>query len=582
MDMVNIKINGIDLQVPQNYTILQAAKDAGINIPTLCFLKDINAIGACRMCLVEVKGAKGLVTACVYPVNEGMEVYTNTEKVRKARKTVLELTLSNHDKKCLTCTRNQNCELQKLCDDLGVKDIAFEGEITQHEVDALSPSIVRDNNKCILCRRCVAVCKKVQTVGAIDAQGRGFTTKIGSTFELPLSATDCVNCGQCIAACPVGALYEKDSVKDVWAALADESKHVVVQTAPAVRAALGEEFGMPIGTRVTGKMVTALKYLGFDKVFDTDFGADVTIMEEGTEFINRVKNGGKLPLITSCSPGWVKFCEHNFPDFLDNLSSAKSPHEMFGAILKSYYAEKTGIDPKDIYVVSVMPCTAKKFEAQREELSNGGYADVDAVLTTREFAKMIKEAGIEFDKLADSVFDSPFGDAASGAAVIFGATGGVMEAALRTVSEVLTGKSIERLEFTEVRGTEGIKEATITVGDLDVKVAVAHGLGNARALLEKVRSGEANYHFIEIMGCPGGCVTGGGQPIVSSKTLCEVDLKAARAKALYDEDESLPLRKSHENPFVKALYDEFLGEPCGHKAHELLHTHYSKRTKITQ
>ncbi len=580
MDMVNIKINGIDLRVPQDYTILQAARDAGINIPTLCFLKDINAIGACRMCLVEVKGAKGLVTACVYPVNEGMEVYTNTEKVRKARKTVLELTLSNHDRKCLTCTRNQNCELQKLCDDLGVTDIAFEGEITQHEVDALSPSIVRDNNKCILCRRCVAVCKKVQTVGAIDAQGRGFTTKIGSTFELPLSATDCVNCGQCIVACPVGALYEKDSIKDVWAAIADESKHVVVQTAPAVRAALGEEFGMPIGSRVTGKMTTALKYLGFDKVFDTDFGADVTIMEEGTEFINRLKNGGKLPLITSCSPGWVKFCEHNFPDFLDNLSSAKSPHEMFGAILKSYYAEKTGIDPKDIYVVSVMPCTAKKFEAQRDELSNNGYADVDAVLTTRELAKMIKEAGIEFAKLPDSVFDSPFGDAATGAAVIFGATGGVMEAALRTVSEVLTGESIEKVEFSEVRGTEGIKEATLTIGDMDVKVAVAHGLGNARALLEKVRSGEANYHFIEIMGCPGGCVTGGGQPIVSSKTLCEVDLKAARAKALYDEDESLPLRKSHENPFVKALYDEFLGEPCGHKAHELLHTHYFTRNRI--
>ena len=580
MDMVNIKINGIDLSVPKNYTILQAAKDAGINIPTLCFMKDINEIGACRMCLVEVKGARGLVTACVYPVNEGMEVFTNTEKVRKARKAVLELTLSNHDRKCLTCTRNQNCELQKLCEDLGVSDIAYEGEMTEHEIDDLSTSIVRDNNKCVLCRRCVAVCKKVQTIGAIDAQGRGFTTKIGSTFALPLSSTDCVNCGQCITACPVGALHEKDSIKDVWAALAGDTKHVVVQTAPAVRAALGEEFGMEIGVPVTGKMVTSLKYLGFDKVFDTDFGADVTIMEEGTELINRIKNGGALPLITSCSPGWVKFCEHNFPDFLDNLSSAKSPHEMFGAILKTYYAEKAGIDPKDIFVVSIMPCTAKKFEAQRNELSNNGLYDVDAVLTTRELAKMIKEAGIEFNKLSDSVFDNPFGDAATGAAVIFGATGGVMEAALRTVSEVLTGKELEKVDFNEVRGTAGIKEATVKIGDMDVNVAVAHGLGNARELLEKIRRGEANYHFIEIMGCPGGCVTGGGQPIVSSKTRMEIDLKAARAKALYEEDKNLPLRKSHENPYVKALYEEFLGEPCGHKAHELLHTHYEARKKI--
>ncbi len=579
MEMVNIKINGEAISVPSDYTILQAARQAGIDIPTLCYLKGVNEIGACRMCLVEVKGARGLVTACVYPVNEGMEVFTNTEKVRVARRTVLELTLSNHERKCLTCPRNQNCELQRLADELNVTDIAFEGEISKHEIDDMSPSIVRDNNKCILCRRCISTCKKIQTVGVIDAQGRGFATKIGCTFDKSLNDTDCVMCGQCIAACPVGALYEKDSTKAVWAALADETKHVVVQTAPAVRVALGEEFGMPIGTRVTGKMATALKKLGFDKVFDTDFAADLTIMEEGTELIGRIKEGGKFPMITSCSPGWVKFCEHNFPDLLDNLSTAKSPHEMYGAIIKSYYAEKEGIDPKDIFVVSVMPCTAKKFESQREELKGTGYPDVDAVLTTRELAKMIKEARLDFEKLPDSGFDNPFGEAATGAGVIFGATGGVMEAALRTVSEVLTGKSFDEIEYTAVRGIEGIKEATVTIGDLDVKVAVAHGLGNARALLEKVRSGEADYHFIEIMACPGGCVTGGGQPIQSAKVKAEIDLKAARAKAIYDEDRSLPIRKSHENPFIKMLYDEYLGEPCGHKSHKLLHTHYVKRDK---
>lgn len=579
MDMVNIKINGEELSVPKDYTVLQAARQAGIDIPTLCYLKGINEIGACRMCLVEVKGAKSLVTACVYPVNEGMEVFTNTERVRVARKTVLELTLSNHEKKCLTCVRNQNCELQRLSEELNVSDIAFEGEMSEHTVDDFSPSIVRDNNKCILCRRCVSVCKNVQTVGVIDAQERGFNTRIGCSFEKSLNETDCAMCGQCIVACPVGALREKDSTKDVWAALADESKHVVVQTAPAVRVALGEEFGMPIGTRVTGKMATALKKLGFDKVFDTDFAADLTIMEEGTELINRIKEGGKLPLITSCSPGWVKFCEHNFPDFLDNLSTAKSPHEMFGAVIKSYYAEKAGIDPKDIYVVSVMPCTAKKFERQREELAGTGYQDVDAVLTTRELARMIKEARIDFVKLPDSGFENPFGEAASGAGVIFGATGGVMEAALRTVSEVLTGKSFEEVDYKEVRGTEGIKEATVKIGDMDVNVAVANGLGNARKLLERIRNGEADYHFIEIMGCPGGCVTGGGQPIQSSKVLSEIDLKAERAKAIYDEDKSLPLRKSHENPYIKTLYAEYLGEPCGHKAHQLLHTHYHERPK---
>ncbi len=574
--MVNVKINGIAVSVPEEYTVLQAAKQAGIDIPTLCYLKDINEIGACRMCLVEIKGGKALQTACVYPVSEGMEVFTNTPKVRAARKVVLELILSNHEKKCLSCVRSTNCELQRLAEELGVDATRFEGETQQQTIDDFSPSIVRDNNKCILCRRCVSVCKNVQTVGVIDVQERGFATHVGCSYDKSLAGTSCAMCGQCIAACPVGALREKDSTDIVWEALADESKHVVVQTAPAVRVALGEEFGMPIGTRVTGKMVAALKMLGFDRTFDTNTGADVTIMEEGTEFIDRFTNGGKLPLITSCSPGWVKFCEHNFPDFLDNLSTAKSPHEMFGALIKSYYAEKQGIDPKDIFVVSVMPCTAKKFEAQRDELAATGYPDVDAVLTTRELARMIKEAGIKFTELKDEEFDAPFGEA-TGAATIFGTTGGVMEAALRTVSEVLTGKSFDQVEYTAVRGTEDIKEASLEIAGKTVNIAVAHGLGNARKVLESVRSGEKKYDFIEIMGCPGGCVTGGGQPIKSAKTWADVDVKAVRAKALYDEDESLTIRKSHENPVVKKLYAEYLGEPCGTKAHQLLHTHYHAR-----
>lgn len=576
MEMVNVIINGENVSVPQGSTILEAARVAGIDIPTLCYLKDINEIGACRMCLVEVKGARGLVTACVYKVTEGMEIFTNTAKVRNARKTVLELTLSNHEKKCLSCVRNRNCELQKLSEELGISDVRFEGEFVNNKIDDFSPSIVRDNNKCILCRRCVSVCKNVQTVKVIDLSERGFKTKVGCSFGKSLNDTECAMCGQCIVACPVGALREKDSIEKVWNALADESKHVLVQTAPAVRAALGEEFGIEMGTAVTGKMVTALKKIGFEKAFDTDTGADVTIMEEGTELINRIKNGGKLPLITSCSPGWVKFCEHNFPNMLDNLSSAKSPHEMFGALLKSYYAEKEGIDPKDIYVVSVMPCTAKKFEAEREELAATGYPDVDAVLTTRELAKMIKEAGIDFNKLSDSNFDNPFGEA-TGAGVIFGATGGVMEAALRTVAEVLTGETIDKIEYEAIRGTEGIKEATVKIGDMDVKLAVAHGLGNARKLMEAIESGEKTYHFVEVMACPGGCVTGGGQPICSSKDWATKDIKAIRAKALYSEDRNAELRKSHENPVVKKLYEEYLGEPCGHKAHELLHTHYHKR-----
>jgi NADP-reducing hydrogenase subunit HndD len=576
MEMVNITIDTRKLQVPKGYTILEAAKSANIKIPTLCFLKDINEIGACRMCVVEIKGARNLQAACVYPVSEGLEIYTQSPSVREARKVTLELILSNHDKKCLTCVRSKTCELQTLSEELNIKDIRFEGETYRFPVDDLSPSIVRDPNKCVLCRRCVSMCKNIQTVAVIDTNERGFKTIVGSAFNKPLAEVPCVNCGQCITVCPVGALREKDDTDKLWNALANKDLHVVVQTAPAVRVALGEEFGMPIGSRVTSNMIASLRRLGFKKVFDTDTAADLTIMEEGTELLHRIKEGGKLPLITSCSPGWIKFCEHNYPEFLDNLSSCKSPHEMFGAVLKSYYAEKEGIDPSRIFVVSIMPCTAKKYEAQRPELSSTGYADVDVVLTTRELARMIKEAGIDFNELPERQFDDPMGEA-SGAAVIFGATGGVMEAALRTVAEILEGKSIDNIEYEAVRGVEGIKEATVEAGGMKIKAAVAHGLGNARKLMEKIKAGEAEYHFIEIMGCPGGCVNGGGQPIQPSHVRSWIDLRSERAKAIYDEDRSLPIRKSHENPRIQMLYKEYFGEPGSHKAHDLLHTHYVKR-----
>lgn len=578
MNTVNMTIDGIKVTVPANYTILEAARAANINIPTLCYLKDVNEIGACRLCLVEIKGARSLQASCVSPVGEGMEVKTNTEKLRKSRRMNLELILSNHNRECTTCIRSGNCELQALCNELGVKEYTYEGSKSENTIDELSPSIVRDNSKCISCRRCVATCNAIQKIGAIGVANRGFKTTIGCIYDKSLAESPCINCGQCILACPVGALHEKENIDDVWEAINDPTKHVVVQPAPAVRATLGEEFGFPIGTPVTGKLAAALRRLGFDKVFDTDFGADLTIMEEGTELINRIKNGGTLPMITSCSPGWIKYCETFYPDFIPNLSTCKSPHEMLGAVIKSYYAEKEGIDPSSIYTVSVMPCTAKKFESQRNELSNNELQDVDAVLTVRELAKMIKSAGIDFARLKDEDFDPLLGES-TGAAAIFGATGGVMEAALRTVYEIVTGKTLENVDLTEVRGLKDIKEAEVDLNGKKVRVAVAHGTGNASKLLDMVKSGEKSYDFIEIMGCPGGCVTGGGTPIVDANTLAYIDLKAERAKALYTVDKNKPKRKSHENVELKELYDNYLGEAGSHKAHELLHTHYQKRSK---
>ena len=538
MKKVHVNIDGIDLFVPENYTILEAAKEANISIPTLCFLKDISELGCCRMCIVKIEGARALQAACVHPVAEGMVVKTHTPEIMAARRTNLELILSNHNASCQTCTRSHiDCELQVLANKLNIKEVRFEGDNNKKLPLDIGASIVRDPNKCILCRRCVSVCKNIQTVGVIDAVNRGFNTLIASPFNMPLSQTPCVNCGQCITVCPVGALKEKDDTDRVWEAIYDESKHVVVQTAPAVRAALGEDFLMPIGTPVTGKMVTALKMLGFDAVFDTDTAADLTIMEEGNELIDRIRGGGKLPLITSCSPGWIKFCEHNYPDMLENLSTCKSPHQMFGAILKSYYAEKNGIDPESIFVVSVMPCTAKKFEAARPEMEAFGLRDVDAVITTRELSGMIYDMGIDFPALHDSSFDNPFG-AATGAGHIFGATGGVMEAALRTVADLLTGSSSDCFEYDDVRGLEGIK----------------------------------------IMACPGGCVNGGGQPLQLSEVRSWIDIRAERAKALYAEDRHSFIRKSHNNPAIKKLYKEYLGMAGGSRAHQLLHTHYNQRT----
>lgn len=576
--MVNIKINNMPLSVPKGISILEAARTVGIEIPTLCYLKKINEIGACRICMVEVKGARSLVTACVYPVSEGMEIFTNTEKVRKSRKLTLELILSTHDKKCLSCVRSGNCELQQLCKEFGVDDENyFEGENPVHEYDDSADHLIRDNSKCILCRRCVAACE-AQHISVIGANARGFDTHIGSAFEKSLESVSCVSCGQCIVNCPTGALVEKDDTGRVLEALNDPTKYVIVQTAPSIRVTLGESFGMHLGTNVQGKMVAALRRLGFDKVFDADFAADLTIMEEAHEFLDRVQNGGVLPMITSCSPGWIKYCEHYYPDQLDHLSTCKSPQQMFGAVIKTWYAKKMGIDPANIVVVGIMPCTAKKFETKRDDQSASGYPDVDIALTTRELARMIDSAGIYFRHLPDEEFDNPLGEG-TGAAVIFGATGGVMEAALRTAVETLTGEELKDLDFTEVRGTDGIKEATYTVAGKDIKVCVASGLANAHTVMERVKDGTADYQFIEIMGCPGGCVNGGGQPIQHAVVRNFVDLKGIRGAALYEADKNLPVRKSHESEAIKRVYEEFFGKPGSHVAHEVLHTSYVRRPK---
>ena len=576
--MINLTIDNQKIKVPEGTTILEAAKQAGIDIPTLCFLKEINEVGDCRMCIVEVEGRRGFATSCIQTVEEGMVVHTHTQNVLEARHVILDLIISNHAKDCLTCTRSGNCELQMLATKFNVLSVEFPGEMTQHKVDDLSPSIVRDFNKCILCRRCVAACKNVQHIGAIDVINRGFESCISTVGDCSLNNVNCTFCGQCIEACPTGALHEKESINDVWAKLKDPDTYVVVQTAPAVRVALGEEFQMPIGTNVAGKMVTALKRLGFDKVFDTNTGADFTIMEEANEFVKRFKKNDNLPMMTSCCPAWVKYIESYEPDLLPHLSSCKSPHQMFGALIKSYYANKMGINPEKIYTVSVMPCIAKKFERQRPEMQNDGLYDVDNVITTRELSRMIKQANIEFEKLEDSNFDDPMGEA-TGAGAIFGTTGGVMEAALRTAQDTLTGKSLDKIEFEQVRGGKGIKKATIEIAGKPIKVVAASGLSNARKILDEIKSGKADYQFVEIMACPGGCIMGGGQPIKTSKTRSEVDVRKLRADSIYSIDEKSTIRKSHENPVLKKIYEEYLEEPGSYRAEKLLHTNYRKREK---
>lgn len=586
--MINIKIEGVPYRVEEGLTILEAAKKCGYEIPSLCsFNHGECSKGSCRVCLVEATGARGLVASCVYPVAEGMEIRISTPKATEARRTSVELLLSNHNKDCQQCDKNGKCELLHVAQLVGAREGMYEGAKTPVTVDRLSPSIYRDTSKCILCGRCVERCKNAHGLGILGFEKRGFNTIVAPAENRSFAKSPCILCGQCVTVCPTGALMEVSEIAKVDEAFA-KGKYVVVQTAPAVRAAIGEEFGDKIGTLSTGKMVAALRRLGFKKVFDTNFGADLTIMEEATELLGRIKENGVLPMITSCSPGWINYCEYNYADLIPHLSSCKSPHEMFGAILKTYYAEKNGIDPKDMFVVSVMPCTAKKYEAQREELKTDGLADVDAVLTTRELGRLIRRAGIMWNRLPEEEFDNDVVGEYSGAGVIFGASGGVMEAALRTAAKKLTGKELDDPEITGVRGLDGIKEATYNLGGAGVRVAVAHGMKNAKVLLDEIRAGKSPYQFIEIMGCPGGCVAGGGQPYVKPCFLPNEDddildtYKAKRASALYKEDRMKKNRLSHENKQIIELYDNFLGEPNSHKAHELLHTSYNTdRKKFT-